>query len=106
MNLKTLLLGLSFVVFCTAGFSQTTKKKVNKRQAVQHQKISQGVKSGELTKKEAVQLRKQQRNIAQTKRAAKADGVVTRKEKAIINQKQNKAAKNIAVKKHNPANRK
>lgn len=106
MNLKTLLLGLGLVAFCASGFSQTTKKKVNKRQVVQQKKINQGVKSGELTKKEAVQLQKQQRNINQTKKAAKADGVVTRKEKAIINHKQNKAAGNIAKKKHNDKKRK
>lgn len=99
-------MGLTMVVFCATGFSQTTKKQVNKRQVVQSKKINQGVKSGELTKKEAVQLKAQQRNINQTKKAAKADGVVTPKEKAIIKHKQNKAAKNIAKKKHNKVDRK
>lgn len=94
------------VAFFAAGFSQTTKKQVNKRQVVQNKKINQGVKSGELTKKEAVKLKAQQRNINQTKKAAKADGVVTPKEKAIIKHKQNKAAKNIAKKKHNKVDRK
>ena len=106
MNLKTLLLGLALVVFCAGGFAQTTKKKVNKRQVVQQKKINQGVKSGEITKKEAVQLQVQQKNINKTKKAAKADGVVTKKEKAIINHKQNKAAGNIAKKKHNAKDRK
>lgn len=106
MNLKTLLLGLGLVAFCASGFSQTTKKKVNKRQVVQQKKINQGVKSGELTKKEAAQLQMQQRDIKKTKQAAKADGVVTKKEKAIINHKQNKAAGNIARKKHNKKDRK
>jgi hypothetical protein len=106
MNLKTILLGLSLVAFCAAGHSQTTKKQVNKRQVTQAKKINQGVKSGELTKKEAVELKAQQRNINQTKKAAKADGVVTPKEKAIIKHKQNKAAKNIAKKKHNKVDRK
>ena len=106
MNLKTVFLGLAFVAFCSTGFSQTTKKKVNTRQVVQQKKIKQGVKSGELTKAEAVQLQKQQKNVQQTKKAAKADGVVTKKEKAIINHKQNKAAGNIAKKKHNKIDRK
>ena len=106
MKLKTLLLGTTFILFCIAGFSQTTKKKVNKKQAVQQKKITQGVKSGELTKKEAVQLRHQQKDIKQTKRAAKADGVVTKKERAIINHKQTKAAGNIARKKHNEKKKK
>ncbi len=101
MNLKTLLLGFTFAIFCSVGFSQAAKKPVVKKQVRQQQKIKQGVKSGELTKKEATQLRQQQKNIAKTKQAAKADGVVTKKEKAIINHKQKNAAGNIARKKHN-----
>ena len=106
MKLKTLLLGIALVTFCAVGFSQTTKKKVNKRQVNQQQRINEGLRTGELTKKEAVQLEHQQKNIQQTKKAAKADGVVTKKEKAIINAKQNNASKNIAKKKHNAKDRK
>ncbi len=106
MNLKTVLLGVTVALFCSTGFAQTTKAKVNKRQNVQQKKITQGVKTGELTKKEATVLRHQQKDIAATKRAAKADGKVTKKERAIINKKQNVAAKKIATKKHNAVDRK
>jgi len=64
--------------------AQTTRANVTKTQIKKQKKIKQGVRSGELTKSEVKQLERQQRNIAQTKRAAKSDGVVTRKEKAII----------------------
>lgn len=106
MKLKTLILGLSFVLFCSVGFAQTAKKRVNAKQINQKNRITQGVKSGELTKKEATKLRAQQKEIAKTKRAAKADGVVTKKERAIIHNKQVRASGNIARKKNNEIKRK
>ncbi|PWD97920.1 hypothetical protein [Marinilabilia rubra] len=78
---------------------------VKKRQMNQQTRINQGVKSGELTKRETVKLQKQQRNVRKTKRAAKADGVVTRGERAVIQHKQNKANRNIYRKKHNQLDR-
>lgn len=80
--------------------AQTTQRKVTKTQVKQKKKIKQGVRSGELTKKEAKRLRKQQKNIAKTKRAAKADGQVTRKEKARLRKKQARASKDIYIQKH------
>ena len=106
MKLKALLSGLTLVLFCSVGFAQSAKKPINKKQAVQQQKIKQGVKSGELSRKEATKLRAQQKQVAKAKHAAKADGVVTKKEKAVINQKQQKAAGNIARKKHNEVKKK
>ncbi len=101
MKLKAILSGLTLVLFCAVGFAQTAKKPIQKKQANQKQRITQGVKSGELSKKEAFRLKAQQKEIAVTKRAAKSDGVVTKKEKAVINQKQKEASRNIAHKKHN-----
>jgi len=75
-------------------------------QANQNKRIKQGVQSGELTKKETKQLRRQQRDIRRTKKAAKADGKVTKKEKAIINSKQKAASRNIRRKKNNERDRK
>jgi uncharacterized membrane protein len=106
MKLKAVLSGLTLVLFCSVGIAQSAKKPINKKQAVQKQKITQGVKSGELTKKEATKLRAQQKNIALTKKAAKSDGVVTKKEKAVINQKQKAANQNILRKKNNAIKRK
>jgi uncharacterized membrane protein YebE (DUF533 family) len=79
----------------------TATKPVKKRQINQQARISNGVSSGELTKAETIQLQKQQRHINRTKKAARADGIVTRKERAIIQHKQNKANINIYRKKHN-----
>ena len=74
---------------------------VTRRQVRQQARIKQGVKSGELTKKEAAQLEHEQGKIRRTKRRAKADGVVTRKERAHLQHEQNKASRDIYRKKHN-----
>ena len=87
----------------TAGFTFSMAKTpvVKKRQINQQQRIHQGVHSGELTRGEFIQLERQQIQIQRTKQRAKADDVVTLKEKAIIHHKQSKAKQNIYRKKHN-----
>jgi hypothetical protein len=72
----------------------------------QKQRIEQGLRSGELTRKESKHLKAQQRDIHQVKKMAKADGKVTREERRVIKQKQARADKNIARKKHNDKSRK
>lgn len=101
---KLIILGV-FVL--TAGLvnAQTETKKVNQRQKKQTERISKGVKSGELTKKETKKLARQQKDIRKTKKAAKSDGVVTKKEKAVITKKQNAANRNIRRKKNNDRSR-
>jgi glycerol-3-phosphate responsive antiterminator len=58
-----------------------------------------------LTRKELVKLEKQQASVTFTKRKAKADGVVTNKERAKIHAKQAHLSKNICVKKNNEITR-
>lgn len=71
------------------------------KQVRQHKRIKQGVKSGELTKAEAINLRKGQQEIRQEKREAKADGVVTPAEKKEIRQEQRQESRKIYRKKNN-----
>jgi hypothetical protein len=71
------------------------------KQVRQHKRIKQGVKSGEITKAEAINLRKGQQEIRQEKREAKADGVVTPAEKKEIRQDQRQESRKIFRKKHN-----
>ncbi|RYY67951.1 MAG: hypothetical protein EOO13_13600 [Chitinophagaceae bacterium] len=68
-------------------------------------KIKQGVKSGELTKKETHDVIKQQRHIKKEVRQAKADGVVTKAERRDIYVDKKKADVNIYRKKHNNRDR-
>ncbi len=83
---------------------QTTTA-ITKTQKHQTRRIKKGVASGELTKQETHQLVHQQKLIQLQKRMAKADGVVTKKERARINHNQAKASSNIYRKKHNAFDR-
>jgi len=80
---------------------QDKTPRVHKREVRQQKRIQQGVKSGQLTPKEAKRLEKQQAKIRRDKAKAKADGKVTPKERAKLNREQNRANKNIYRKKHN-----
>ena len=77
---------LLFSMICGITFfvaAQTTPK-VRKHQVKQTVRIAEGVGSGELTRRETKQLLRQQKHIQKEKRIAKADGVVTRRERAHI----------------------
>lgn len=71
------------------------------KQIRQHKRIKQGVQSGELTRAEAINLRKGQQEIREEKREARADGVVTPEEKQEIRQDQRQESRKIFRKKHN-----
>lgn len=75
------------------------------RQIRQHKRIKQGVKSGEITRAEAVNLRNGQKEIREDKREARADGVVTPVEKKEIRQDERKESRKIFRKKHNRRDR-
>jgi uncharacterized protein HemX len=67
----------------------------------QHQRIRQGVKSGELTKGEAKNLRENQKDLRQDVKLAKSDGKITPGEKKIITKEENTDSREIYRKKHN-----
>jgi len=93
-----------FLISSASAFAQSTKA-ITKTQKLQKHKIKQGVKSGELTKREVKKLKAQQRNIQKTKLRVKADGIVTKREKKTIMAKQKRANKTIYREKHNAAKR-
>lgn len=105
MKTKTIILGLFFIGFAVAVQAQTATPGVTDRQVNQQKRIKQGVNNGELTKAETIELQKQQRRINKSKKAAKADGVVTNKEKVGIHARQNHASNNVYRKKHNGRDR-
>ena len=82
-----------------AGPTDTTN--VDKRQVNQEKRIKQGIKSGQLTEKEADRLGKQQQRIQKAEDAAKADGQVTKQERKKLNKMQDNASKDIYKAKHN-----
>lgn len=70
---------------------------------IDHQKsrIREGIKSGDLTRKEASKLRKQQKQIASLARKYESDGHLSRHERKKLEKKQDKASKKIYRLKHN-----
>jgi len=75
--------------------------RIDRREARQHARIHQGVRSGELTRGEAARLRAGQRQVHRIERRAKADGHVSGRERARIQRIQNRENRAIYRLKHN-----
>ena len=82
-------------------FAQNTTPQIDQRQDRQERRIEQGVRSGELTPREAARLKRGQARIRQMERQALADGHISRRERAAIQQEQDKQNQLIARLKHN-----
>lgn len=76
---------------------------VNARQAEQQARINQGVRSGELTNREANHLERQQARINNTEQRMRAQngGYLRPGQKARLEARQDRASANIYRKKHN-----
>ena len=94
---RTLILAAS-VIAVTSGIALADR--IDDRQASQAASIREGIRSGELTRREVLELRAEQARITDLERRAKADGVVTRREAAVIEHAQNRAARHIYREKH------
>lgn len=112
--MKKLILGIVAASLCLGVYvdisaAQTTPAKstprISQRQKNQRARIREGVASGELTKGEAKELRKDQKEIQAEKKAAKADGVVTKSERKEIRKDQKRASKDIYKEKHDRKDR-
>lgn len=97
-KLIALLIPIVFVVAMNAN-AQTTPR-VDQRQHYQHARIRQGMASGELTRRELVNARCDQRHIRRAERRIKADGHVTRRERARLHHQQNNASRELRRDKH------
>ena len=75
--------------------------KVDRRERRQQKRIEQGVRSGELTPREANKLERRESKIQRDKEKAKADGKVTPAERRKLNREQNRTSRAIYRKKHN-----
>ena len=74
---------------------------VKQREARQHARIRQGVRSGELTRGEAKVLNREQRTIGQARKGALADGHIGPREARALSRMQNQASRDIFRLKHN-----
>jgi len=87
------------------GFAQKTPV-VDNRERRQQKRIRHGVKTGTLTKNEAVRLEKQQVKTHRMEAKAKSDGKVTANERAKLQHRENKTSRHIYRQKHDNQNRK
>src|SRR5687768_2743985 len=96
--LVTLVLSLGLALPAFAAPPKTPR--VDHRQTRQQTRIAQGVKSGELTKKEAARLQRGEMHVRRAERRAEADGVITAAERARLEHKQDVMSARIYKQKH------
>jgi len=89
-----------FLVLPALPFAQSYTPGVDQRQANQERRIDQGVASGSLTQREAYRLERGQQRVDNMEYRAKADGVVTRGERARLHQAQDRQSARIYNQKH------
>ncbi len=75
-------------------------QRIDEREARQEWRIRQGVASGELTHREAYRLEREQAYIRHAEREARADGYLSRGERARIEAMQDEASRHIRYEKH------
>ncbi len=95
------LLAALAVSLAGAASANTWTPRVDRREAHQRARIAQGVRSGQLTPREARHLRAGERRIHRMERRAKADGVVTPRELRRLNVALNHESRAIYRLKHN-----
>lgn len=92
---------VTICIFCLSMISSLAfAGREDRRQGMQRARIHQGVKSGELTHKEAAHLRHGERQVRRMEHRAEADGKVTADEAAKIESAQDKMSEEIYKEKH------
>src|SRR5438067_11197093 len=99
MKLRILVIAALASIAGTA-MAGTADPVVNQRQVNQHERIEQGIASGELTKREATRLKVEQRAIRAEERAFKSDGKLTKAERKQLNRDLNRSSRDIYHQKH------
>ena len=102
MNKTTSLIAAAvFAAFTLPALAQAPNTaRIDKREAKQQERIDQGVKSGQLTPREAARLEKGQERIKKMEAKATADGKVTPKERKAIEGAQDRQSRQIDREKH------
>lgn len=103
MSMQRVILASAIALFSSLSLpalAQTATPGIDQRQAVQQQRIDQGVASGALTSREATRLDRGQTRVEAMENRAKADGVVTHRERARIHHAQDVESRHIAREKH------
>jgi hypothetical protein len=100
--MKTVLGASAVMLLSTALYAGPTDVPViQQREQNQQKRIDQGVKSGELTPREAGKLEAKQAQIKQDEVRMKSDGKLTAKERRKLKAEENRSSRDIHRKKHN-----
>ena len=92
---------LSMAALCTLATAIPAEARINQRQDRQQHRIATGINNGNLTARETAGLAKQQASIRKFERQSRADGGgLSPAERARIEQRQDRASKNIYQQKH------
>lgn len=97
--------GLVFAATSIGAQAGTRDPRANARQHNQSARIQQGVRSGELTRRETRGLAEGQRDVRQLERAYKSDGTLTGAERRDLHHEQNQASRDIYQQKHDAQER-
>lgn len=97
--------GLVLAATSIGAQADTRDPRVNARQHNQSARIQQGVRSGELTRRETRGLAEGQRDVRQLERAYKSDGTLTGAERRDLHHEQNQASRDIYQQKHDAQDR-
>lgn len=103
--LKLIVLSAVILIAAPALAGNTNDPGINKMQRIQRHKIMQGIKSGELTRREALKLKREQVHVARKEARFKSDGTLTRKERAMLHRDLNHACRHIYREKHDRQHR-
>jgi hypothetical protein len=95
--------GITLAVASLGAFAQGSAPvtpRIDQREANEQARIDAGVASGQLTRREALRLQRQQTRIRHAEAKAKADGVVTPTERRELTRMQDESSANIHAQKH------
>lgn len=104
MQIKSIIITAALAAFASTAYAQTQDPAatpgIDKRQEVQQKRIDKGVESGQLNGRETKRLEHHQGHIQNMETKAKADGTVTKNERARIHHAQDQESRNIHREKH------
>ena len=101
----TLKMGIAALAVMVSGSVLAGTPRYDARQAHQRERIENGVRNGELTWRETRRLAAGQVHLNRAEHRAKADGVVTARERAHLNHEANQQSRRIHRQKHDGQDR-
>jgi hypothetical protein len=111
MKMRTLSLTLAAagatlsLTAATPALAETYEQIIDRRQDRQEDRIDQGIRSGELNRREAARLERGQAHVNRLENRALADGSISRGEFRRIEQAQNEQSRRIYRQKHDRQHR-